>query len=92
MPIVATLAEQRTGEFVGGAIIRPTNRRRWLVVRQTDDQSAHFIQQGVPVAIEQGTKHALAEYLAARFAKELTLRLPPKVPTWGERRLLSGHF
>jgi len=31
---------------------------------------------------EQGTKHALAEYLAARFPKELTLRLPPKRRAW----------
>jgi Holliday junction resolvasome RuvABC endonuclease subunit len=31
---------------------------------------------------EQGTKHALAEYLAARFPEELSSRLPPKRRLW----------
>jgi hypothetical protein len=31
---------------------------------------------------EQGTKHALADYLAARFPKELALHLPPKPRLW----------
>jgi ribosomal protein L17 len=31
---------------------------------------------------ESGTKHALADYLAARFPKELTFRLPPKRRLW----------
>ena len=31
---------------------------------------------------ERGTKHALADYLAARYPKELTLRLPAKRRTW----------
>jgi hypothetical protein len=30
----------------------------------------------------QGTKHAVAEYLAARFPEELGLRLPPKPRAW----------
>jgi hypothetical protein len=31
---------------------------------------------------ERGTKYALADYLAARFPKELTFRLPPKRRLW----------
>jgi hypothetical protein len=34
------------------------------------------------LADEQGTKHALAEYLAARFPEELIPRLPPKPKLW----------
>jgi hypothetical protein len=31
---------------------------------------------------ERGTKHALAQYLAARFPEELSSRLPPKRRLW----------
>jgi len=31
---------------------------------------------------EHGTKHALAEYFANRFPKELISRLPPKPKAW----------
>jgi hypothetical protein len=39
-----------------------------------------------------GTKHALAEYLAARFPEELSFRLPPKRRLWMNKDYRMGIF
>ena len=84
-PSVLAIEDTRPRETRRSARIRTLMEKIVTLAKDERVKVARYSRKQVSLGLlsdERGTKHAVAQYLANRFPRELALRLPPKRRAW----------
>jgi Holliday junction resolvasome RuvABC endonuclease subunit len=84
-PKVVAIEDTRPKASRRSPRIRALMKKIVTLAKKDKIQVTQFSRKQVSLGLlsnERGTKHAVAQYLANRFPKELALRLPPKRRAW----------